>query len=355
MRVTRSRERAVDEPRRIGNLNKEVARVKEYEERAKVGDLVSAVTGAETEPENRLSFDEAKKSLEGIVDLETLRKETVRNHRRWGLLDTLMEKGAIGNESDYMDLLGQSTIGEKGLNQLIELVKEKARVLTVFDPGVLMPDELFKSIFTIKQVGEPDLALYYSDTYAFKNLNNIRRIGPESLPDLTKLMKMQSEAQVEAFKEAYKKSDEPLRPNGPRLFFTHECQNVTYNKKSVAENIRSSARGEMQFLDPVAGFLAARVRMDASMGAILKVLGRGKEYSTMPDNFYRSSLIKLLKDRTILDKMPDNKRIVRYPNYVFEDGYVPSMTFHPNNRIFLLGESAPHVSEEKVGSRIMYG
>jgi len=355
MRVPSNNTERTDKPRRVVKLNKETIRVRECKKAMEqVGDSVSAVI--ESGPEKKVSFAEASGILNNEIgfNLEEARNEAVKMHGRWGLIDALVEKGAIKDESEYADLLGQITIGEKGLIQACELIKDKARVLAVFDPGTLMPDELVEAIFTVKQAGSPDLPLCYIDTYAFQNINNIRKISPEHLPDLTKLMKMPDERQMEAFKEAYKKG-ESLKPTGPRLFFTHDCQNVTYTKKSVVENIRSSARGEMQFLDPIAGFLAARQRVDIGMRAILKLLGRGHEYVRMNDNFYRSFLVKFLRDRTIVDHMPDNKKTVRYPGYALESGCVPALNFHSNNRMFSLNESSPYVSDAKVGSRLMYG
>ncbi|MBA4337143.1 hypothetical protein C0416_05240 [bacterium] len=353
MRVPRSSERVeTGNPKKGTKSNKEVALIKNRKE--EVGKAVSSVT--DNEPAKNLSFKDAAEvlKLETGFDLEAAREDAVKTHGRWGLIEALIEKGAIKNESEYSELLGEATISEKGLKGACDLIKVKARMLTAFDPGIMTPDELFEAIFTVKQIGDPDLALYYTDTYAFKNLANIRKIHPENLPDLTKLMKMPDEGQVDAFKEAYN-NGEPLKPTGPRLFFTHDCQNVTYTKTSAVEDMRSSVRGDMKFLDPMAGFLAARLRIDAGMKSILKLEGRGAEYARMSENFYRSLLVKFLKNRMIIDHMSDNKNTVRYPGYAFEDGYMPALNFHSNSRMFYAGESSPSVSDKKVGSRIMYG
>jgi len=299
----------------------------------------------EHEPEKRVSFAEAVKSLEGKLDLEAARTDAVKSHGRWGLVDALVKAGAIKDAAEYGTLFDKATVNEADLREVRESLERGEKVLPIFDAGEMTPDELFAVLFT--EGGVP----HYTDSYGFKNLAKLRRIDPKDIPDLANLAGKSHYEQLAAFKAAYKEAD-PLEPTGARVTFTPDKREVTRTGTSATRDMQAFEKGEMVFIDPNADMIRFRTQMDAGLR---KIAGRRGNFDGMSNEAYRAFLDKAFADRTIDEYMPDREKATRYPNYAFEIGGVPILSFGTDSRKVDVLYCLPVSARDILGSRISLG
>lgn len=306
------------------------------------GDIMAAV---DREPEKRVSFADAMKLLDGKLDLEAARTDAVKSHSRWKLVDALVEAGAIRDAAEYGALFDKATVSEADLKKACESLERGEKVLPIFDAGKMTPDELFAVLFT--EGGVP----HYTDSYGFENLAKLRRIDPKDIPDLANLYGKSREKQLAAFKVAYKEAD-PLEPTGARVKFTPDKREVTRTGTSATQDTQAFAKGEMAFIDPNADMIRYRTQMDAGLR---KIAGRRTDFDGLTPEAYREFLDKAFADKTIDKYMPDREKITRYPNYAFESGGVPGLSFLPAYRGVFVYCYGPGDADDDLGSRISLG
>lgn len=308
-------------------------------------DVSAVMATVDTEPNKRISFAEAVKALEGKLDLEAARTDAVKSHGRWGLVDALVKAGAIEDSSKYAALFDKATVSEADLKKVRESLDRGGKVLPIFDSGEMTPDELFAVLFT--EGGVP----YYTDSYGFKNLAKLRRIDPKDIPDLANLHIKSRDEQLAAFKTAYKEA-EPMEPTGARVTFTPDKREVTRTGTSATQDMQAFAKGEMTFIDPNADMIRYRTQMDAGLR---KIAGRRANFDGLTPEAYRELLDKAFREQTIDEYMPDREKVTRYPNYAFENGGVPHLSFDAAGREVLVHYYDPDSAYDDLGSRISLG
>jgi len=305
----------------------------------------SVMSSKELEPDKRISFAEAVKLLEGKLDLEVARTDAVKSHGRYGLVDALIKAGAINDASEYGALFDKATVSEDDLHKVLESLERGEKILPIFDAGEMTPDELFAVLFT--EGGVP----HYTESFGFKNLAKLRRIDPKDIPDLQNLHEKSYDEQLAAFKAAYKEAD-ALEPTGPRVTFTPDKLEVTRVNISAVEDMQDFAKGKMTFIDPSADFLRYRAQMDEGLR---KIAGRRGNFDGLSNEAYRALLDKAFADKTIDEYMPDREKVTHYPNYAFESGGVPFLSFGAAARKVGVSDYSPVDAFDDLGCRISLG
>lgn len=335
----------VEQPGKEGGIRQEFLR-----ELAKglgeTREAASAVMDSvDREPEKRVPFAEAVKFLEGKLDLEAARTDAVKSHGRWGLVNALVEAGAIKDASEYGALFDKATVNEADLKRVRASLDRGEKVLPIFDAGEMTPDELFAVLFT--EGGVP----HYTDSYGFKNLAKLRRIDPKDIPDLANLAGKSYDEQSAAFEAAYKGAA-LLEPTGARVTFTPDKREVTRTGTSATQDMQAFEKGEMAFVDPNADMIRFRTQMDAGLR---KIAGRRGDFDGLTPEAYRKLLDKAFAERTIDEYMPDCEKVTRYPNYAFESGGVPILHFSPHGRKVLVNYCPPADAYGTLGGRLSLG
>jgi len=310
--------------------------------RNKVGDAVKGIVETEVK---KVSFDEAVKLLNGKLDIKAARYNSVKQHGRWGLLDALVKTGVIKNISDYEKLFTKATFKESDLLKVCEMIDRGEKILPIFDPGEMTPNELFAVLFTESAVP------HSMKSFGFKNLDELRRINPNDILDLENLAGKSYFEQYSAFETAYKMAP-PLEKTGPRILFTVDILEVTHTGKSATQDMQAFTKGEMSFLDPSADFLRYRAQIDAGLS---KIASRNDNFEGMTDENYRIFLENAFAEGTIDKYMPDSKNVTRYPNYAFKNGGGLCIFFRSAYRQMYGDCSAPDSAYAHLGSRISLG
>lgn len=305
------------------------------------------LANVEFEPDKRISFTEAVKYLEGKLDLEAALTDAVKSHNRWGLVDALVQAGAIKDASEYGALFDKVTVNEADLRKVSEMLECGKKVLPIFDAGEMTPAELFAILFTDGGVPYCTRSSYS----CFKNLVKLRRIDPKDIPDLANLAEKPHFKQVAAFKAAYKEVD-PLEPTGvARILFTPDKRNGTSTVRTATQDMQAYAKGEMKFLDPNADFYRYRAQMDAGLRKIAEK--RGNNFDDMDNAAYRIFLDKAFADKTIDRYMPDRNTFTGYPNYAFKNGGFPFISFNAGHRELFVHDG--DFASYGVGRRVALG
>lgn len=291
-----------------------------------------------------LSFLEASAYLKEVgIDLEKAKMEAAKQHGRWGLVKALQKRGVINNNSEYPALFDNVQFTSKGIHELIMRQEAGETWMPIFDAGAMTPDEMFTVLFTESRIPY--------DADSFKNLSQLRRIDPKDIPDLVNLNAKTHVEQLDAFLSAYKKAA-PLEPTGARVLFTSDKSEVTRTNTTATQEMQAFAKGEMAFVDPNADIIRFRTKMDAGLR---KIAGRQGNFDGMTDEAYRAFLDNAFADKAIDEYMPNRESVTSYPNYAFEDSWIPAFYFDIHDRKVYINIYHPDDYDIYLGSRISLG
>ncbi len=313
-------------------------------------DVPARTTEVEREPDRRVSFDEATSFLHGRLDLEAARIDAMKSHGRWGLVDAVVRTGAINYPSQYGRLFNNNaTVNLEDLRQVRERIKCGEKFTPIFDPGVKTLWEMFDILFT--RGGIPR----YGASSGIHNLYQLRKIDTKTIPNLDNLALASTEVQHAAFITAYYAAS-PLAPTGPRVIFTPDTKEVSWTSTSATEQLQLLDKGGIKFLDPIAHFLLFRTQVDAG----LRALAEGtRNFDDMHNDEYREFLEKAFADQTIYKHLPDLKKTILYPDYVYEIGRVcgfsvPKFLDSKSHKVEMDFHYPDH-ADSNTGSRIALG
>jgi len=287
----------------------------------------------------RMSFDEAVRIFgdreiniggKAVRGLAAALDAAVNEHGDWGYIENLVRIGKVKSAKDYAALFGVVTVSQEGLKQVLEGMEKGEKWLPIFDAGLLIFPEMFRAL-----VPDGKKDLYRERLYAVKNLDSLRKIVSENLPDLEKLGATGPSANVDAFKDAYEHMDH-LKPTGPRLVFTPDIRNAGRTKRIVTDDIREIREGKIKIIDPCADLIRFWTQCDAFLREKIE-----RDKSKRP--IYREEFLY----------MPDNQILTRYSEYVFPNGMIPTVYFEEQSGLIYLDCCGPKHRDVFIGTRIM--
>ncbi len=299
----------------------------------------------EREPDKRVFIWEAERYLSGLLDLNAAKTAAINSHRRYGLVDAVVQSGAISGAAQYGSLFMKATINAADLRKVREMLISGHKILPIFDPGVLTPDQMADVLFTKCGIDN------YTDGFSFNNLVNLRKIDPKDISDLSGLHVKTREEQLAAFQSAYEAAP-ALTPTGPRILFTSDIHEVSGTGYSATLEMQDIASGDIRPLDPNADFLRVFTQMDEGLR---KLAGEDENFDDMNHASYRQLLDKAYTSHTISTYMPDRVKATAYPNYVFPNGNVLFRYFNSGSRKMLLFSCPPNIANSSRGSRVSLG
>lgn len=142
------------------------------------------VLGGNEKDERRIYFPDAAKFLGksplqvGGIECKG-RAEASRSHGRWGLINALVERGAIHNTSEYARLFDDATVSEPDLEKVKKAVENGSKMLALFDPGAMTLSELW-NFFRRVEISDPTERMLadLSTEMTPATLGNLRRVDP---------------------------------------------------------------------------------------------------------------------------------------------------------------------------------
>lgn len=294
-----------------------------------------------------VGFAQAAKTLKEKAgfDLEQAREQAVQDHTQWGIVDALQKKGLVKDADAYGDLLGQTTMSETGLAQLVEQLKQGRLQLPLFDANLLSDAELFRIL--IEQAGIP----FWNDSYGYQNLGQARMIDPSQIPNLAKLNRNTPyETHLAAFKAAY---DQALawKPGTPKLITTLDANEVGETNITATESAQNARTNGTKYATLGSDLLRFRMQLDRGLATITN-----KDPRQMKNKDYQDALAKGMKKPLIgsapLDAhMPDRQKVTQYPLEVLPDGRVLGFCWDPGVREVSVYDWNPRYAAGSVGRR----
>lgn len=268
--------------------------------------------------QKRITFKEAVKFLEGKFDLEQERKKAVEAHVRWGIVDVLIEIGAIKDVEEYNKLFDSITIDQTDLRDIRGMIERGEEITPIFDPGKLTPNDMFATIIASlsNDRGVPDY-----NHLGYKLLRLIRKIEQKDIPELNGVRVGND---TEKLKEAYRIA-KPIRPTGPRLVFVTNNPNNTQERDltaileghSITEDLEAIRIVGLKFIDPIADFIRIRTLLDEKLRT---VTSQSIDFDRLTRGNY-NELLRRARSARIID-MPTTRTFTHYPSYIDKSGNV---------------------------------
>jgi len=198
---------------------------------------------------------------------------------------------------------------QKELDALIRELREGRKIMPIFNPGQIGYAELFNLL--IRRPGIP----FGTECHGFDHLGRFRRVDPGMMPYGGEFKGMDWIQRMQAYKEAYDGAED-IKNGKPSVVFTYDDKNPQICDKSpviLLEDIRNGAA----FMDPFSDMIRWR-----------------RQY-----------------DRSEKGDYPDRTTQTMYPQYVYGNGRVPTMSCYEHELIFFLGDCLPDDRYQGLGAR----
>jgi len=255
-----------------------------------------------------VGFTKATEILkESGFDLEAAKKEEVDVHEKWGLIKAHKKNGIIRSKKSYERLWDKCRFSEQELAGLSDALKKGEKMMPVFNPGSFTLEELVGLLLKKKGI------ICGTECYGAQNYGQLREISLRKLASFDKLAQMDMFQRILAFREASLNSPDQGSAN-PSITFTPDTLAPGLCGKSPMELIYGRDR---RFIDPVSDILRWR-----------------RQYDRCKNGDY-----------------PDRNAVTMYPQHVYDNGRIATLSCYENSLIFFLGDCRPDDSWEGLGAR----
>jgi hypothetical protein len=272
---------------------------------------LAALNTIEFDGERRIGMGEAAQKLESAgYDLKAVMEEEMRIHRDWGFPRILKEEKVISSEKDYSALWDNCSFSAFGLDKLADAIRSGMSIAPVFYPGTFSRDELVDIL--VRGDGVP----CGTECYGAGNGHAIRKMSASQVPSEREIAAMDLVEMLTRFREINLAVPVPAQLK-PSITFTPDSVNPTECGKSPVQLLRETTKGK-RYIDPISD-----------------ILRWCRQYDRMKGD----------------DDYPDRKAVTMYPDHVYDNGRIATLSCYEHNLIFLLGDCRPDSQWEGLGAR----